>query len=105
MNNSREIQHLRTQLIEKYSTVRGFTEQLCKPLEKEDFVVQSTPDVSPTRWHLAHTAWFFETFILKPELQDYETPMRFTTICLTPTTMQLASNFHVQSEEISAALR
>ena len=74
MNNSGEIPNLRTQLIEKYSAVRRFSEQLCKPLEKEDFVVQSMPDVSPTRWHLAHTAWFFETFILKPELQDYETP-------------------------------
>jgi ergothioneine biosynthesis protein EgtB len=74
MNNSGEKQDLRTQLIEKYTAVRGFTEQLCAPLEKEDFVVQSMPDVSPTRWHLAHTAWFFETFILKPELDGYETP-------------------------------
>ncbi|NQT61800.1 MAG: ergothioneine biosynthesis protein EgtB [Candidatus Marinimicrobia bacterium] len=74
MNNSGEIQDLRAQLIEKYTAIRRFTEQLCEPLEKEDFVVQSMPDVSPTRWHLAHTAWFFETFILKPKLTDYETP-------------------------------
>ena len=74
MNNSGEIQDLRTQLIAKYTAVRKFTEQLCEPLGKEDFVVQSMPDVSPTRWHLAHTSWFFETFILKPELSGYETP-------------------------------
>ncbi|MBC8376068.1 MAG: ergothioneine biosynthesis protein EgtB [FCB group bacterium] len=74
MTNSGEIQDLKTQLLEKYTAVRRFTEQLCEPLEKEDFVVQSMPDVSPTRWHLAHTAWFFEIFILKPMLADYQTP-------------------------------
>ncbi len=68
------MQDLKTGLIEKYSAVRRYTEQLCEPLEKEDFIVQSMPDVSPTRWHLAHTAWFFETFILQPELKDYVTP-------------------------------
>ncbi len=73
MINSGETQDLRTQLIDKYTKVRSVTEQLCEPLEKEDFVVQSMTDVSPTRWHLAHTAWFFETFILKPELTDYKT--------------------------------
>ena len=47
-----------------YSQTRRFTEHLCEPLAVEDFVVQSMPDASPTRWHLAHTAWFFETFVL-----------------------------------------
>ncbi len=51
-------------LQERFALVRGFTEQLCEPLETEDFVVQSMPDVSPTKWHLAHTTWFFERFIL-----------------------------------------
>ena len=45
-------------------TVRRFTEHLCRPLTIEDFVVQAMPDASPTRWHLAHTTWFFETFVL-----------------------------------------
>jgi ergothioneine biosynthesis protein EgtB len=44
--------------------VRAQTEALCVPLETEDYVVSSMPDVSPTKWHLAHTSWFFETFVL-----------------------------------------
>jgi hypothetical protein len=46
--------------------VRAQTEALCAPLETEDYVVSSMPDVSPTKWHLAHTSWFFETFVLAP---------------------------------------
>ncbi len=74
MITSGELQDLKSQFNEKYAEVRKFTETLCEPLETEDFNIQSMPDVSPTRWHLAHTAWFFETFILKPGLPDYETP-------------------------------
>jgi ergothioneine biosynthesis protein EgtB len=48
----------------RFATARAFTEELCRPLEVEDFVVQAMPDASPTRWHLAHTTWFFETFLL-----------------------------------------
>jgi ergothioneine biosynthesis protein EgtB len=58
-------------LAARYSGVRQFTESLCAPLVTEDYVVQSMPDVSPTKWHLAHTTWFFETFILKPHLSGY----------------------------------
>ena len=54
-----------------YRAVRSCTERLCDPMEVEDMVVSSMPDVSPTKWHLAHTSWFFETFILKPHLPDY----------------------------------
>lgn len=54
-----------------YDAVRLLTEKLCLPLVTEDFVVQSMPDVSPTKWHLAHTSWFFETFILKPHAKGY----------------------------------
>jgi ergothioneine biosynthesis protein EgtB len=54
-----------------YVAVRAQTERLCEPLATEDYVVQSMDDVSPTKWHLAHTSWFFETFLLKPHLDDY----------------------------------
>ena len=54
-----------------FSRVRRGTEALCGPLRTEDFVVQSMPDTSPTRWHLAHTSWFFETFVLAPALREY----------------------------------
>ncbi|GCF09510.1 ergothioneine biosynthesis protein EgtB [Dictyobacter arantiisoli] len=64
----------RQSLIDCYTRVRHFTEQLCVPLETEDYVIQSMPDVSPTRWHLAHTAWFFETFLLSPNVADYASP-------------------------------
>lgn len=52
------------QLRLRFRQVRDFTNHLCVPLAPEDQVIQSMPDVSPTRWHLAHTSWFFETFIL-----------------------------------------
>jgi ergothioneine biosynthesis protein EgtB len=51
-------------LAERYAHVRALSDLLCHPLEPEDCCIQSMPDVSPTRWHLAHTTWFFETFVL-----------------------------------------
>jgi ergothioneine biosynthesis protein EgtB len=58
-------------LSEKYQSIRAYTEAICEPLQTEDYVVQPVADVSPPKWHLGHTTWFFETFILKPNLQDY----------------------------------
>jgi len=55
----------------RYRAVRRFTEALCEPLATEDYVVQSMPDVSPTKWHLAHVTWFFETFILREHYPGY----------------------------------
>jgi len=60
-----------TTLAARYAAVRAFTEHLCKPLATEDYVVQSMTDVSPTKWHLAHTSWFFETFVLRPHAEGY----------------------------------
>ncbi|HEY9738274.1 MAG TPA: ergothioneine biosynthesis protein EgtB, partial [Trichocoleus sp.] len=59
-------------LLEQYQSIRNLTEMLCQPLAVEDYVVQSMPDVSPPKWHLAHTTWFFETFLLQPYLKNYE---------------------------------
>lgn len=64
----------RQTLLEDYMRVRRFSEQLCAPLVIEDYVIQSMPDVSPTRWHLAHTSWFFETFVLSSYVPGYTSP-------------------------------
>jgi ergothioneine biosynthesis protein EgtB len=58
-------------LSESYSRVRRQSESLCESLVVEDYVVQTMPDVSPPKWHLAHVSWFFETFILAPYLPGY----------------------------------
>ena len=55
----------------RYHRVRGFTEELAEPLSAEDQTVQTMPDVSPTKWHRAHTTWFFETFVLAPYRWGY----------------------------------
>ncbi|TRW27608.1 ergothioneine biosynthesis protein EgtB [Flavobacterium zepuense] len=59
-------------LLQQYSSIRRHSETICKPLEIEDYVVQPIADVSPPKWHLGHTTWFFETFILKPNFKGYE---------------------------------
>src|SRR5437867_9697724 len=59
-------------LLGRFHQIRNFTDTLCSGLEPEDYVVQSMPDVSPTKWHLAHTTWFFETFILKKWMTGYQ---------------------------------
>ena len=58
-------------LAERYQQVRQATEALSAPLAVEDYVIQSMPDCSPTKWHLAHVSWFFETFLLKPSVPEY----------------------------------
>ncbi len=57
-------------LVDCYRAVRNFSLKLCETLSPEDCTIQSMPDASPTRWHLAHTTWFFETFLLR-ERGDY----------------------------------
>jgi ergothioneine biosynthesis protein EgtB len=60
--------------IERYAAVRERTVALCGPLEVEDYVVSSMVDASPAKWHLAHTTWFFETFVLAPFAPWYASP-------------------------------
>ena len=55
-----------------YNSVRSYTEKLCEPLEVEDYIPQPVVDVSPPRWNIAHTTWFFEEMILKKFVTDYK---------------------------------
>ncbi|BAU65955.1 hypothetical protein STA3757_33550 [Stanieria sp. NIES-3757] len=59
-------------LIDFYQQVRQRSETICQPLAIEDYVIQTMADVSPPKWHLAHTTWFFETFLLVPYLNQYQ---------------------------------
>ncbi len=77
--------------MERYLAVRSHTEQLCRSLEVEDYVVSSMPDVSPTKWHLAHTSWFFETFVLVPNDPSYQP--------LNPRYAFLFNSYYVQAGE------
>ena len=61
----------KTNLGQQFEAVRAFTEKITEPLEIEDYVVQVTENASPAKWHLAHTTWFFETFLLEKFLDDY----------------------------------
>jgi hypothetical protein len=58
--------HLAESQLSRLLRVRAATERLCRPLAIEDYGVQSMPDASPAKWHLAHTSWFFESFVLGP---------------------------------------
>jgi ergothioneine biosynthesis protein EgtB len=58
-------------LAERYRAVRKQTETLCSPLSAEDCAIQSMTEASPAKWHLAHTTWFFETFVLERELEEH----------------------------------
>lgn len=59
-------------LLDFYKSVRERTEQICRPLQTEDYVPQPVNFVSPPKWHLAHTSWFFENFILQEFLPNYQ---------------------------------
>lgn len=76
---------------DRFRQVRGWTESLVVPLEVEDCVVSSMPDVSPTKWHLAHTSWFFETFVLADHAPGYRSPH--------PRYAYLFNSYYVQAGE------
>ena len=81
----------REHLLQKYSDVRKFTEKLCRPLNTEDYVIQSMPDASPAKWHLAHTSWFFEEFVLRKVYSGYKS--------INPNYAYLFNSYYVQAGE------
>src|SRR5882762_10099140 len=62
----------KTAIRSRYEAVRSATSALAAHFSAEDQMVQSCPEASPMKWHQAHTTWFFETFVLRPFLRDYE---------------------------------
>jgi len=78
-------------LAARYDAVRAQTESLCTPLQTEDYVVSTMTDVSPTKWHLAHTSWFFETFLLAPHDAAY--------VPVNPRYAFLFNSYYVQAGE------
>lgn len=65
---------MNSSLINQYKSVRQASEQICAPLATEDYGLQAAAETSPPKWHLAHTSWFFETFVLGVFLPGYQSP-------------------------------
>lgn len=63
---------MKVSLLDRYTSIRQRSQNICAPLTVEDQILQSMEDASPIKWHLAHTTWFFETFVLKPFKEGYE---------------------------------
>jgi ergothioneine biosynthesis protein EgtB len=68
---SASLEEQRSIWADAYRSIRKHSEELCAPLSPEDYVIQTVPEASPAKWHLAHVSWFFETFLLKEYLAHY----------------------------------
>jgi ergothioneine biosynthesis protein EgtB len=74
MNQLKTIEPPRPEVSALFATTRARSDMLAAPLSAEDMMLQSMTDASPAKWHLAHTTWFFEEFILKPRVPGYRSP-------------------------------
>lgn len=88
---------IREDIADYFARVRQQSESLCASLEIEDYGIQSMPDASPLKWHLAHTSWFFETMLLKPYLQGY-TPFNEAFAHLFNSYYESFGSFHARPE-------
>ena len=84
----------RADLSRRFQRVRACTETLCQPLCTEDYVIQTMPDVSPTKWHLAHTSWFFEAFLLAEHQPAYASPDPLYSYLFNSYYIQIGERFH-----------
>jgi len=81
----------RERILQKFKDVRAFTMELVEPLETEDFVIQIAEYASPAKWHLAHSSWFFEAFLLEKAIADYKT--------MHPQYSYLFNSYYLQTSE------
>ncbi len=65
-------QYISEGYVAKFASIRNYSERICRPLKTEDYVVQPVADVSPPKWHLAHTTWFWEEFLLSKYVFGYK---------------------------------
>lgn len=86
-----------TDLFQAFLQIRQDSENICAPLEIEDYGIQTIDDISPPKWHLAHTSWFFETFILKPFFKSYK-EINPLYAYLFNSYYELAGSYHPRSE-------
>ena len=71
MRTERDVPPASSALASRFAAVRGLSAALVAPLSDADATIQSMDDASPAKWHLAHTTWFFETFVLLDHLPGY----------------------------------
>ena len=72
MSGDKRNRFTKERIAQNFNATRSFTEYLVEPLETEDLVIQAMDNTSPTKWHLAHTSWFFETFVFKKFKPEFE---------------------------------
>jgi ergothioneine biosynthesis protein EgtB len=72
VKQQKEISSLSGAMLSRFQRIRKQTENICRPLQAEDYVVQPIVDVSPPKWHLGHTSWFFEQFVLSVRKENYQ---------------------------------
>lgn len=90
----------RMSLVNQFLEIRKRTEAICRPLSTEDYVVKVATFASLAKWHLAHTTWFFETFILSPFLPSYKAFHQIIIFCSTATTIMQVIEYFVQTVAI-----